>query len=314
MDYQQKYLKYKSKYNQLKENQNNQIGGLDFGELRAYFLTEDVFKMCIENQVVKQNIDKICKYIEENNTKIEKLKIKNKTSCNVQTTNICTPPAETAAPVAPTAETAAQVAPTADSAPTPLFHSMIPGVAHVRRKLFERNEKIKTEKSDKIKLECDRLNKQNDDLKKQYDTEIKKIYNGENKRFNFHMYGMNLYDKLYGTEKLTFKLQNRAPYCKQNDKFVYFINEEKKLDKQENTNSNAFDYTKPASINSYINHINRQELIPQKYKNLNKYIYMVITRWYRTSPEILICVYTIKKEGDSYKFELIPPGEFYNHK
>ena len=41
---------------------------------------------------------------------------------------------------------------------------------------------------------------------------------------------------------------------------------------------------------------------------------MVITRWYRTSPEILICVYTVKKEGDTYKFELIPPGEFYNHK
>ena len=315
MDYHQKYLKYKTKYNQLKENQNNQIGGLDFGELRAYFLTEEVFKMCIENQVVKQDIDKICEYINENNTKIKKLKNKNSQSCNVQTTDICTsstvsvasmvthvaPTAETTAPAAPTAETTAPVAPTAEIS---LFHSRFPGVAYVKRRLSERNEKIKAEKSDKIRLECDRLNMQNNKLNEQYEGKKKILYNGTHKRCNFDYYGLDLYATLYGTEKLTFKLQNHAPYCVQGKKELYIPKEKKPIIIgifnyliHNNTNNNNF-----FSLNDLL------KLDNFKDKDMK---YMVVTRWYRTSPEILICVYIVKKENEEYKFDLIPPGEFY---
>jgi hypothetical protein len=76
INYKQKYLKYKTKYNHLK---NIQEGGLETGELRAYFLTQDQLKFCIENREVKSKIDSLDKTInalkqecKKHETKVEK--------------------------------------------------------------------------------------------------------------------------------------------------------------------------------------------------------------------------------------------------
>ena len=60
IDFKQKYLKYKTKYNGLK---NIQEGGIETGELRAYFLTKKQLEFCIENQKVKRIIDSLTKTI-----------------------------------------------------------------------------------------------------------------------------------------------------------------------------------------------------------------------------------------------------------
>ena len=269
MDYHQKYLKYKTKYNQLKENQNNQIGGLDFGELRAYFLTEEVFKMCIENQVVREEIKKLEKekkyYINEQEKLTCSNLLKNHESHNISQS-------------------------TDTSQKKKFYEGIMPKSWSLQRKI----KNIDT---------CKTLNKELEKTEQNINTknEIKNLYNGTHKRCNFDFYGLDLYATLYGTEKLTFKLQNYAPYCIQGRKELYIPKEKK-----------------PQIIDVFNYLIHNDE----RYFNLNKLLkstnfqnqninYMVITRWYRTSPEILICVYIVKKENEEYKFNLILPGEFY---
>lgn len=285
MDYQQKYLKYKAKYNQLKENQNNQIGGLDFGELRAYFLTEDVFKMCIENQDVRQKNNKIMEDIQRKFTLHSKQKEIFKDKCKLKNTLDIIKEEVT--------EVEKEQFAKIDSIykHDPLHGGFLESIKqwNEERKI---NKTVKQEAIDKNK--CKYIIEKIDKLHTNINENISNLYNGLRKRCNFNMYGMNLYETLYGTEKLNFKLENKAHYCIQGRKELYGPKEKK------STINYVFDYLKNDVLSNILTKISDKDIK-----------YMVVTRWYATSPEILICVYTVTKTSEKYEFGLIRSGKFY---
>ena len=83
LDYKQKYLKYKTNYNNLK---NIQGGVLDSGKLIYFFLTQEKLNKCMENQDIRKKIKNTTnKYIKDHDL-LEELNNKlydgNKKRCN----------------------------------------------------------------------------------------------------------------------------------------------------------------------------------------------------------------------------------------
>lgn len=305
MDYQQKYLKYKSKYNQLKENQNNQIGGIDFGELRAYFLTEQDFKMCIENQVVRQENNKIMGDIERHIRLYEKIEKKYKGDDCKLVQNI-----------------KKEVNEKENKKFTEIENKYINDALHggfyqnFKDWLTERKLAKKAKKDFKIteeehinKTKSKEIIKKITKLHENINNNInQKLYNGEHKRCNFNIYGMNLYDtaKTIKTklEKFDFNLERHVFYCKQNSKFIYYYDKIHKQYKKEliNEEISAFDYTNKDNVKKY------KEKIDKKSKTETNY--MIIVRHYKTNPDILISVYNIS--NDEYKL-LLPKQIITQH-
>jgi hypothetical protein len=296
INYKQKYLKYKTKYNDLK---NIQEGGIETGELRAYFLTEEQLKFCIENQENKKQQNIAHEYIKNNNKIIIKFAEKNLCDNKIVKLKENTKKMEDI-----TEQQMHQLEPA--SAPTPeqqinvpLRRHIVPGVAALKRWQDQREQEKKVTKNTIDAAKCNHLIKENQNLMQQYNKLEDAMYDGQNMRCNFNLCGINLYNKLL------FKLENIYPYCIQNNKFIYSINiNNKKLEKKD-LNKN-FDYTDTSLITEVINKLKEDD----KFKT-SEFKYIVIVRHYRTIPNIFIGLYKKKdkkKDKDKDTFKYITPS------
>ena len=284
-DYKEKYLKYKNKYNSLK---NIQDGGLEVGELRAYFLTQKNLEYCVEDQKKKDDQILKKKYIEDYNKEINIYSKNN--SCNKITITLEDEYMKENKVEQQSIQSSEHKS---EDKLEPIESSKLPGFDTIRKWKEYRNIRKAAQKESFENVLCNKLIIKNNNLMRGYNQLQDTMFDGHNMRCNLHLYGMNLYEK---SLLFKFKLDKIAPYCIQNKNFLYYttqINNRNVLQKK-NLHDN-FDYTISDTVIKYINEIKENKEIKEK-----EIKYIVIVRSYRKSltSDILISLYKIDNQNN----------------
>ena len=304
MDYFEKYQKYKSKYNQLKDSCGGARSARD--EVRVFFLTENVYNECLrEDKSIKAQHDKLeeklnkrkqeLRNLESNIMNLEQMEeLENK--LEHETADTSKKDTHVGGLFGLFSKSASDKIKSQQQKLDSSHSKSEKKIASIQAKA-EKKEKQQLAKkesaSKKYELVRQKIIQEEKQKIQELETKLKALnerLKNSTRKCNLSVYGNKLYNVLTTStstlkESVAYSLENHSPYVVQNSNVLSFIDSNGKVNDKLSL-QNKFDYTDKTQL------IRVKDLLEEKNRE-KTFNYMVVVKKNVSSPDILISVYNI---------------------
>jgi len=307
MDYFEKYQKYKSKYNQLKDSCGGARSARD--EVRVFFLTKNVYDECLrEDKSIKAQHDKLEEKIKKRRNELRDLEAN---ALNLEQMEVLENKLEhESSDIKETlvgglfglfSKSASEKVKAQHKKLESSHSKSEKKIASIQAKAAEKEKHQHAKKesaSKKYELVKQKIKKKKKKKIQELEKKLEVLNNrlkNSTRKCNLSVYGNKLYNVLTTStstlkESVTYLLENHAPYVVQNSKVLSFIDTNGKVNDKLSL-EDKFDYTNKSKL------LNVKTSLQEKNHDKD-FKHMVVVKKNISSPDILISVYDI--DGDNF--------------